>query len=89
LEIDFYDILQEIKDLSLEDMFDVFQKADSTVKLSAKAPTDWKNAEKSAAVPFLLAPKNVKGLPGYKGFDPLGFSDFLDVKWLQEAGYDH
>jgi len=43
-------------------------------------------ADKSEAVPFLEAPANLKGAIGYKGFDPVGFSNFLPVKFLQEAG---
>jgi hypothetical protein len=43
-------------------------------------------AEKSKAVPFLPDPVNLKGLPGNKGFDPVGFSNFIDVRFLQEAG---
>ena len=37
----------------------------------------------------MTAPLNLKGLPGYKGFDPLGFSDSLDVRWLREAEIKH
>ena len=43
-------------------------------------------AEKSQSVPFLDNPSHLKGLPGYKGFDPLGFSSSLPVGFLQEAG---
>ena len=46
-------------------------------------------ATKSAAVPFLPAPKNLDGLVGNKGFDPIGFSDSLDVRWLREAELKH
>ena len=28
-------------------------------------------------------------LAGYAGFDPLGFSDYYDIKWLQEAEIKH
>ena len=38
----------------------------------------------SESVPFLSKPKNLdSSLPGYVGFDPLGFSDYFDLKWLQ------
>lgn len=43
----------------------------------------------SKAVPFVNAPKNLEGLPGYKGFDPLGFSDIIDPKYLLEAEIKH
>ena len=42
--------------------------------------------EKSKSIPFLPAPSNLKGMIGNKDFDPVGFSDFLDVRWLREAG---
>lgn len=78
---------QDVTDLNLEQMFDVFNKADVTVKLPKANEIDYRNAEKSQSVPFLIAPTNLKGLPGYKSFDPWFFSNTLDVKWLQEAGY--
>ncbi len=37
-------------------------------------------------MPFLSEPINLKGLPGFKGFDPFGFSELINVKFLQEAG---
>jgi len=46
-------------------------------------------AEKSAAVPFLAKPKNLDGLVGNKGFDPIGFSDFISPLWLREAELKH
>mmetsp|Transcript_40284 Transcript_40284/g.95659 ORF Transcript_40284/g.95659 Transcript_40284/m.95659 type:complete len:209 (-) Transcript_40284:76-702(-) len=42
--------------------------------------------QENLAVPFLKAPAKLdSSMPGYAGFDPLGCSDFYDVKWLQEA----
>lgn len=43
----------------------------------------------SKSVPFLVAPKNLKGYVGDVGFDPLAFSDFFDIKWLREAEIKH
>merc|ERR1719409_575052 len=45
----------------------------------------------SNAMPFLTAPAcQSSGLPGAEtGFDPLYFSDFLDIKWLREAELKH
>ena len=40
----------------------------------------------SKSVPFLSVPPATVGLPGSKEFDPIGFSDSLDIRWLQEAG---
>ena len=43
------------------------------------------------AMPFLEAAKcQSSGLPGAEtGFDPLYFSDYLDIKWLREAELKH
>merc|ERR1711871_379509 len=46
-------------------------------------------AEMSPSVPFLVAPKNTKGLVGDVGFDPLYFPDFMDIKWMREAELKH
>jgi len=48
-------------------------------------------AKPSKAMPFLTAPAcQSSGLPGAEtGFDPLYFSDFLDIKWLREAELKH
>jgi len=47
------------------------------------------NAEMSKSLPFLLAPKNTAGWVGDVGFDPLGFSEYFDMKWLREAEIKH
>ena len=47
------------------------------------------NAEMSKSVPFLTAPKNTAGWVGDVGFDPLGFSDYFDMKWLRESEIKH
>lgn len=39
----------------------------------------------SESVPFLLKPKNLEGLPASYDFDPLLISDYVNVKFLQEA----
>jgi len=48
-------------------------------------------AKPSKALPFLTAPAcQSSGLPGAEtGFDPLYFSDFIDIKWLREAELKH
>ena len=45
----------------------------------------------SKALPFLTAPAcQSSGLAGAEaGFDPLYFSDFIDIKWLREAELKH
>lgn len=46
--------------------------------------------EMSPSVPFLPKPANLSpDMPGYAGFDPLGFSNFIDIKFLQEAEIKH
>jgi hypothetical protein len=44
---------------------------------------------KSKSVPFLDAPKNLDGMVGDKGFDPIGFSDIIDPRFLREAELKH
>lgn len=56
----------------------LFQVKSST-SLSAKSPS----------VPFLEAPANLEGMVGNKGFDPAGFSNYIDTKWLREAELKH
>ena len=84
---------QEIQDLNLEQMFDVFEKADKSApspKTSTPPPRPSSpKGAMSAAVPFLPKPVNLDGLVGNKGFDPIGFSDSLDVRWLREAELKH
>jgi len=50
-----------------------------------------KIAKPSYALPFLEAPAcQSSGLPGAEaGFDPLYFSNFMDIKWLREAELKH
>lgn len=46
--------------------------------------------EMSPAVPFLPKPEKLSpDLPGYAGFDPLGFSNLFNLKFLQEAEIKH
>lgn len=47
------------------------------------------NAEMSKSLPFLTNPSNTDGLIGSVGFDPVGFSDSWDIKWMQEAEIKH
>lgn len=49
-------------------------------------------AEKSASIPFMPKPTNLPGdgsIVGDVGFDPLGFTDFVDVRFMQEAEIKH
>jgi light-harvesting complex I chlorophyll a/b binding protein 4 len=43
----------------------------------------------SKSLPFLTAPKNTAGWIGDTGFDPIGFSEFFDIKWLRESELKH
>jgi len=47
------------------------------------------NADMSKSLPFLTQPKNLKGYVGDVGFDPLNFSEYMDMKWLREAEIKH
>lgn len=49
-----------------------------------------KALEASKSLPFLPKPENLKGYVGEEQeFDPLGFSDTFDMKWLREAELKH
>jgi hypothetical protein len=66
--------------------------ADAAVEAEEAAPAEEvpaPKAEMSASIPFLLKPKNLEGYVGDVGFDPLGFSDNFDIKWLREAEIKH
>lgn len=56
---------------------------------SKLASTTALNAEMSKAVPFIKAPANTAGWVGDVGLDPLGFSDYFDMKWLRESEIKH
>jgi len=62
---------------------------------AAFAPTSPQTGSKvsldafSKAVPFLQEPSKTKGWVGDVGFDPFGFSDNFDMKWLREAEIKH
>ena len=43
----------------------------------------------SESLPFLLKPKNTAGWVGDVGFDPLGLSDWFDMKFMREAEIKH
>jgi len=54
------------------------------------APASQLNAAKrSEAMPFLPAPTKLEGMIGYKGFDPLGLSEWVPVDWLRESELKH
>ena len=79
---------QTVKDLNLDEMFEVFEAADKKVPMP-KAPVSTSRA-KSLSVPFLRRPSACDGsMVGDKQFDPLGFSDFVDIKFLREAEIKH
>lgn len=50
----------------------------------------WVKGDKSKAVPFLSRPEKLDGtLAGDVGFDPLGISNYWDIKWMREAELKH
>ncbi|CAE7197646.1 FCP [Symbiodinium pilosum] len=47
-------------------------------------------ASASKSLPFLPKPANLGGLIGGEAeFDPIGFSDIIDIKWLRESELKH
>lgn len=46
-------------------------------------------AEKSQALPFMQMPPALVGVPNTNGFDPVGFSNVFDIKFLREAELKH
>jgi len=43
----------------------------------------------SKSLPFLTKPKNLEGYVGDVGFDPLGLSEYFDIKWMRESELKH
>lgn len=43
----------------------------------------------SASIPFLTKPKNLEGMVGDIGFDPLGFAEIFPVEFMREAEIKH
>jgi hypothetical protein len=43
----------------------------------------------SKSIPFLKKPKNLDGLIGNEEFDPIGFAEMYDIKWMAEAELKH
>jgi hypothetical protein len=44
----------------------------------------------SRSLPFLLKPKNLEAYTaGNEEFDPLGFAEYYDIKWMREAELKH
>lgn len=57
---------------------------------SARCLTVRRAKPASASLPFLPKPENLAGYVGEEQeFDPLGFSDTFDMKWLREAEIKH
>mmetsp|Transcript_26932 Transcript_26932/g.39597 ORF Transcript_26932/g.39597 Transcript_26932/m.39597 type:complete len:244 (-) Transcript_26932:914-1645(-) len=57
---------------------------------SRAAVTRGPSMQASEAIPFMEKPKNIEAsMPGYAGFDPMGFAEYFDVKWMQEAEIKH
>ena len=49
-----------------------------------------RQASSSKSLPFLPKPKNLEGLVGGEAeFDPVGFAELIDVRWLREAELKH
>jgi light-harvesting complex I chlorophyll a/b binding protein 1 len=46
-------------------------------------------ADKAKSLPFMPQPPALVGYAGDVGFDPVGFSNLVDIKWLREAELKH
>ena len=47
-------------------------------------------AAMSKSLPFLTEPKGLTGYLGAEaGFDPMGFAEIMDIKWMREAEIKH
>lgn len=62
--------------------------ANAFAPVAKPASTTALNAEMSKSLPFIKAPATA-GYVGDVGFDPLGFSEYFDMKWLREAEIKH
>eukprot|EP00971_Amphidinium_carterae_P082347 1628178-Amphidinium_carterae.1 len=61
-----------------------------SAKSATSSATVMRAKETSASVPFLPKPKNLAGwVGGETEFDPIGFSNWFDMKWLREAELKH
>jgi len=61
----------------------------TSTAVTSRVSTLSMSGEFSKSLPFLKKPKNLDGLAGNSEFDPLGFSEYIDVKWLREAELKH
>ncbi|CAL1136017.1 unnamed protein product [Cladocopium goreaui] len=63
---------------------------DAVVNAVPRDAQQARRASSSRSMPFLPKPQNLGGLVGGEAeFDPLGFSDTFDVKWLRESELKH
>uniref|UniRef100_UPI0032E9395A ACPII-4 n=1 Tax=Chroomonas placoidea TaxID=173977 RepID=UPI0032E9395A len=62
----------------------------SASRKAAVSGMKMQEADRSYAMPFLSRPPALDGsMAGDVGFDPLGFSNYFDLKWLREAELKH
>ena len=66
-------------------MSDAAAAAEPVEEAPAPAPVAPPAPEMSKSIPFLLKPKNLDGMVGDIGFDPLGFATIFPVKFMREA----
>jgi hypothetical protein len=67
-----------------------FAPAQSGGRSAVSSSSSLNAAEMSKSLPFLVKPAALDGsMIGDVGFDPIGFSDGFDVKWLREAEIKH
>jgi hypothetical protein len=56
---------------------------------SSNSVISMKKEGMSESLPFMQQPPNIVGMAGDVGFDPFGFSNNFDVRWLREAELKH
>jgi hypothetical protein len=66
-----------------------FGFAPSNVRSSSAVKMAVGDETMSKSIPFLKKPKNLEGLVGSEEFDPIGFAEYSDIKWMREAEIKH
>ena len=67
----------------------VLSVASAFMSAGSRARSGLQMSEKSQALPFMPMPPALVGVPATNGFDPVGFSNVFDIKFLREAEIKH
>mmetsp|Transcript_68943 Transcript_68943/g.162111 ORF Transcript_68943/g.162111 Transcript_68943/m.162111 type:complete len:734 (+) Transcript_68943:81-2282(+) len=87
----FFDVqVQATADIQQASQGSSFCGAAAPSRAGARTARTARHASSSKSLPFLPKPANLGNLVGGEAeFDPVGFSDVCDVKWLREAELKH